>query len=173
MARDDLLSTIRSEIETRLAALRPLLAEHEQLLAAAQALEAHEPSGSDRAAPSAEPSSGGPARSARRGRSAAGGTQPAITPPTGAGGRASGSRTASKGARSSQGAKRSRAQRGAAREAILAALEHGSHTVSELVVVTAMSGPNINGNLRRLLSEGAIAKTERRGKLAYMLATVA
>jgi len=57
----------------------------------------------------------------------------------------------------------------APREEILAALEHGSHTVGELAVVTAMSGPNINGNLRRLVSEGAVAKTEREGKVAYVL----
>jgi DNA-binding transcriptional ArsR family regulator len=63
-----------------------------------------------------------------------------------------------------------RAARGAAREAILAALDHGSHTVGELAVVTAMSGPNINGNLRRLFSEGAVVKTEREGKAAWALA---
>jgi DNA-binding transcriptional ArsR family regulator len=63
-----------------------------------------------------------------------------------------------------------RAARGAAREAILAALEHGSHTVGELSVVTAMSGPNINGNLRRLAAEGVVVKTEREGKAAWALA---
>jgi DNA-binding transcriptional ArsR family regulator len=62
-----------------------------------------------------------------------------------------------------------RAARGAAREAILAALDHGSHTVGELAVVTAMSGPNINGNLRKLVSEGAVVKTEREGKAAWAL----
>ncbi|HEY5261290.1 MAG TPA: hypothetical protein VIJ33_04205, partial [Solirubrobacteraceae bacterium] len=66
--------------------------------------------------------------------------------------------------------KSSRAARGAAREAILAALDHGSHTIGELAIVTAMSAPNINGNLRRLLSEGAVAKTEREGKAAWALA---
>ena len=57
----------------------------------------------------------------------------------------------------------------AAREAILGALEHGSHTVCELVVVTAMSGPNINGNLRRLEAEGVVMKAEREGKAAWAL----
>ncbi|HEY5193000.1 MAG TPA: helix-turn-helix domain-containing protein [Solirubrobacteraceae bacterium] len=62
-----------------------------------------------------------------------------------------------------------RAARGVVREAILAALDHGSHTVSELAMVTAMSGPNINGNLRKLVAEGAIVKTEREGKAAWAL----
>jgi DNA-binding transcriptional ArsR family regulator len=65
-----------------------------------------------------------------------------------------------------------RAARGAAREAILAALDHGSHTVGELAVVTAMSGPNISGNVRKLVSEGAVVKTEREGKAAWTLADV-
>jgi hypothetical protein len=63
-----------------------------------------------------------------------------------------------------------RAARGAAREAILGALEHGSHTLAELVVVTAMSSANVNGNLRKLAAEKAIAKTQREGKTAWMLA---
>jgi predicted transcriptional regulator len=54
-------------------------------------------------------------------------------------------------------------------EAILGALEHGSHTVGELVVVTAMSAASINGYLRRLAGRGLIAKTEREGKTAWSL----
>jgi hypothetical protein len=59
---------------------------------------------------------------------------------------------------------------GAAEHAIVAALEHGSHTVSELVVVTAMSGPNIRSNLRRLLQARTVTQTKREGKAAYALA---
>jgi hypothetical protein len=62
-----------------------------------------------------------------------------------------------------------RAARGVARETILAALDHGSHTVSELAVVTAMSAPSINGSLRKLVADGAIVKTEREGKAAWAL----
>ncbi|HTB50139.1 MAG TPA: helix-turn-helix domain-containing protein [Solirubrobacteraceae bacterium] len=62
-----------------------------------------------------------------------------------------------------------RATRSVARETILDALEHGSHTVGELTVVTAMSGPNINGSLRKLVAEGAVIKTEREGKAAWAL----
>jgi DNA-binding MarR family transcriptional regulator len=57
--------------------------------------------------------------------------------------------------------------------AIIAALEHGSHTVSELVIVTAISGPIINNNLRRLQQAGTITRTKRAGdgKAAYALAS--
>jgi hypothetical protein len=59
----------------------------------------------------------------------------------------------------------------AVRQAILAALEHGSHTASELVMVTAMSTPEIRGGLIRLTGHGAITKVKRRGdgKTAYAL----
>jgi DNA-binding transcriptional ArsR family regulator len=66
-------------------------------------------------------------------------------------------------------AKRERAPRGAAAEAIVAALEHGSHTVSELAIVTAMSGQNIRNNLRRLLQAQSVKQTKREGKTAYEL----
>jgi DNA-binding transcriptional ArsR family regulator len=66
-------------------------------------------------------------------------------------------------------AKRERAPRGAAAEAIVAALEHGSHTVSELAIVTAMSHQNIRNNLRRLLQARTVTQTKREGKTAYTL----
>jgi hypothetical protein len=64
-----------------------------------------------------------------------------------------------------------RAPRGAGQEAIVAALEHGSHTVSELAVVTAMSGPSLRQSLRRLVMAGAVTQAKREGKLAYALAS--
>jgi hypothetical protein len=140
----DLLSTIRREIDERLEELRPLLAEQEQLLVAAEALlqsrqgegNADETANED-SATHEQASDGQPARSSRR---------------------------------STAKPKSGRAVRGAARETILGALEHGSHTVGELVVVTAMSGPNLNGNLRRLEAEGVVVKAEREGKAAWALA---
>jgi hypothetical protein len=59
----------------------------------------------------------------------------------------------------------------AVQQAILAALEHGSHTVSELVMVTAMSGPEIRANLSRIVRRGKVAKVKRDGdgKTAYAL----
>lgn len=144
MARENLLSIIRSEIEERMDALRPLLAEQEQLIGALSVLDTNTGSSSGEVSASARRTAARPGRPRR---------SPAST----------------RKSSTSAASKRTRAPRGAAREAILAALEHGSHTVSELVVVTAMTGPNVNGNLRRLLSEGAIAKTEREGKTAYTL----
>jgi hypothetical protein len=65
--------------------------------------------------------------------------------------------------------KREPSVRSAVGQAIVAALEHGSHTPGELIVVTAMSGPDIQGGLRRLKRDGTIVKTERDGKTAYAL----
>lgn len=63
--------------------------------------------------------------------------------------------------------KRERTARNAASQAILAALEHGSHTVAELAVVTALPAPEIRDGLRRLRAQHAIVKTDRDGKAAY------
>lgn len=59
----------------------------------------------------------------------------------------------------------------AVQQAILAALEHGSHTASELVMVTAMSGSEIRGNIGRLARQGQVTKVKRHGdgKSAYAL----
>jgi hypothetical protein len=74
-------------------------------------------------------------------------------------------------ARNGAGPDRVRAPRGAAQEAIVAALEHGSHTVSELAVVTAIPGASIRQNLRRLVLAGTVARAEREGKAAYALSS--
>lgn len=62
-----------------------------------------------------------------------------------------------------------RAVREDVREAILGVLEHGSHTVAELTVVTAMSAASLNGHLRKLAAKGLVAKTQREGKVAWSL----
>jgi hypothetical protein len=83
-----------------------------------------------------------------------------------------GARKSARKAGSSSGARpvaRQRAPRGAAQQLIVAALEHGSHTVSELTVVTAMPGPSIRQNLRRLMLSGTVKRAKRDGKLAYAL----
>ncbi len=136
---DDLLTTIHAEIDARMSELRPLLDEYEGLLSAADAL--------GPAGPSRRP---GPAR---RGSAASGKAR----------GKA---RSSSPRGRPSA---RARAPRGAAGKAILAALEHGSHTVGELATVTAMADPNIRANLRRMLAQGTIVKISREGKSAYTL----
>jgi hypothetical protein len=118
----DLLAQVRAEIDDRLAELRPAVAEYEQLLGAAGALD-EEPRAKPRAA-----------------------------------------------ARARKAAKPRQARIGAGELAIVAALEHGSHTVGELGVVTAMSGAQIRASVRRLLSTGKIARASREGRVAYALA---
>jgi len=185
----DLLSTIRHEIDMRLSELRPLLDEHERLLDAAAALEI---AGRELDVSDTSPAPKGGSRRARIGVAKRGSAAGAINlaaagPATDAPERAAAEqprersstrlngkpRSAARPSRGAADPKPERVSRDVARETILAALEHGSHTVSELAVVTAMSGPSINGNLRKLVSAGAVVKTEREGKAAWALAAAA
>ncbi len=177
----DLLSTIRREIDERLSELRPLLAEYERLLNAVEALEvAGGQSDAASVSEPAAPKSAAPVKPAmvtavrHRARrpttlrgSAAGAIELAATDPVGA------SIEGGNGKESAVKDKPERSARSVVREVILAALDHGSHTVGELAVVTAMSGPSINVNLRKLVAEGAVVKTEREGKAAWALAAAA
>ena len=138
----DLLSKIGDELDARLRELRPLVAEYERLLDAASALTS-------------------PSKTPHRARRQTARSVPVPAP----------AKPPTLSPRPRRAAPK-RAQRGAAATAILAALEHGSHTVSELAVVTAMSSAIINNNLRRLQQAGTItrAKREGDGKAAYALA---
>lgn len=177
----DLLSTIRREIDERLSELRPLLAEHERLLGAVEALEVAGGQGdvasvSKPAAPTpavpVKPMTATPVRHRERPpttrrRSAVGAVELEATGPVG---------VAIEGGNGKEPTVRNkpeRSARGVVREIILAALDHGSHTVGELAMVTAMSGPSINVNLRKLVADGAVVKTEREGKAAWALAAAA
>jgi hypothetical protein len=146
----DLLASIRAEIDVRLGELRPALAEYEELLSVLDAL------GSDGRSASAQsvssPAGGGLAQS-----TAAPARTRSPRPP----------RTRRPPARRPR--RRERPGHGPAGQAILAALEHGSHTVAELVLVTALPAPDIRAGARRLLESGAISKTEREGRSAYAL----
>jgi hypothetical protein len=59
------------------------------------------------------------------------------------------------------------------RQAIVAALEHGSHTIGELVMVTAMSTTEIRTNLGQLSRQRKVTRVKRRGdgKSAFALPT--
>src|SRR5258708_36606364 len=155
----DLLSTIRDEIDQRLKELRPLLAEYEHLLGAADALVATDREEAATAqTPTAKRARGKTRVGAARRGSAAGAIERAAAGPAeveAARGLDEGSairphaadaQTTTAPRRRAAKSKPERAARGAAREAILGALEHGSHTSAELAVVTAMSGPNVSGN---------------------------
>jgi hypothetical protein len=170
----DLLSTIRREIDERLSELRPLLAERERLLGATQALEeaAVAEAGSGLVPESVVVEPPTPVKRARRQarlggvrRGSAGAIERAASGPV----KVTTTTAKRKVAKPAGEDKPERAARGVARETILAALDHGSHTVSELAVVTAMSGPSINSTLRKLVAEGAVVKTEREGKAAWAL----
>jgi hypothetical protein len=186
----DLLSIIRYEIDERLSELRPLLNEHERLLEAAAALEM---AGGELDVSGASPTVKGGSRGARISTAQRGSVTRAIklvaagpasdalersaaeqSSHGGSSTRLNGKpRSAARPSRRAADPKPERVSRDIARETILAALEHGSHTVGELAVVTAMSGPSINGNLRKLVSVGAVVKTEREGKAAWALAAAA
>jgi len=173
----DLLSKIADELDARLRELRPLLEEYEDLLGAASALDAADEDastgGGARQAPA--PTAAAPAR--RRGRppgkrsSVSSAARSKAESPPAASVPVEPARSAAKPTPRRRSAAPKRAQRGAAAVAILAALEHGSHTVSELAVVTAMSGAIINNNLRRLQQAGTITRAKRAGdgKAAYAL----
>jgi hypothetical protein len=179
----DLLSKIADELDARLGELRPLVEEYENLLGAASALDAarDEDASTGRGArPAPALAAAAPVR--RRGRPpgkrssavSAVRPKPAPTPAESAPDEPAPDETerpAPKPTPRRRSAAPKRAQRGAAAVAILAALEHGSHTVSELAVVTAMSGAIINNNLRRLQQAGTIARAKRAGdgKAAYAL----
>jgi len=143
----DLLSTVGRELDERLAELRPARAEYEQLIAAAAAFEI----GEDR------PADGGASSPSRRAGRA---------PRAAAEGHAT---TTTRSRASRLRHKRSYGRRGAAQEAILAALQHGSHTASELVNVTALPAPTIRSNLHRLLKGRLITRARRGGRSAYTL----
>jgi hypothetical protein len=151
----DLPERVRREIELRLLELRPFVDEYEELLAVAETLDAEAASGAAaapaRASTSPRKMSRGVASRARARTRTKKPSVQRVDDPT---------RPAPKHAR---------APRGAAAEAIVAALEHGSHTVSELAVVTAMSTQNIRNNLRRLREARTITQTKREGKTAFEL----
>ena len=150
----DLLSTIRAEIDARLRELRPAIAEYERLSTAADALGEEARTSSPpakRAAPRLPARASAPARPSAK--------TPARTPAK--------KTTPAKAARRAR--KRAQPTHTPTGQAILAALEHGSHTLAELVVVTALRASDIREALRYLRTRKAIIKTDRDGKAAYAL----
>jgi hypothetical protein len=187
----DLLDRVCGEITERLQGLRPAVEEYERLLEAVQALE-RDGSRNANATPPARPRR--PPASARTSPPPA--EEPAPRPsadvldaPAENHARAATSSElaaanhappppapndrrppASNGLAPVASAASTRKERaGEAEKAIVAALEHGSHTVGELGIVTAMSGQEIRAGARRLLGAGRIVRTSREGRAAYAL----
>jgi len=156
----DLLARVRAEIDARVGELRPALEEYQELLDAAEKL--------DNEAVSEPKKDAVPTR--RRGPrgSAAGALELAASSPR----KPAASRKPAP-ARKRAAPKPPSAPRGAAERAIVAALEHGSHTVGELVLVTAMSGAEIRGGAKKLERAGVIGRTRREGRIAYALSVPA
>lgn len=147
----DLLASIRAEIDARLRELAPAIAEYEQLSTAADALTA-EGRGAARPVP----------RSAARPAARALPQSDAPVLP-------SAKKTRARPQVARRARRRERAVQSPSDQAILAALEHGSHTVAELVLVTALPAGEIRDSLRRLRDRKAIVKTDRDGRSAYAL----
>ena len=152
----DLLARVRAEIDGRLAELRPLVAEYERLLDAVGALDDEAKTAPVTARGAVTAPTTAPPRAASKPRRAAARLRTASKPQA--------------AAKPRQASKPRPVRIGVSEQAIVAALEHGSHTVSELGVVTAIAGPQIRDGLQRLLRAGKIARTRREGRAAYELA---
>ena len=164
----DLLATISAEIDARLGQLRAAMDEYEQLLSAAAALEAEERKAKparEKAAPVRKKPAARKAPAAAKAAArpqAAVPKEPAPAPTKPARAAAAPKKKAAKPASSASSG---------AQQAIVAALEHGSHTAAELAIVTAMSGPSIREGLRALAKARKVTKAKREGKAAYALAS--
>lgn len=158
----DLLAKISIEIDARLRELRPLAEEYERLVDAIDSLAGMNPSAT-------APQQTKPSRAKVAAKKA-----PERRGPGRPRGSASGvlSKAASKPAPSPKRAQKKRsAPIGPVGQAVLDALDHGSHSVSELVMVTAMGASDIRSAIRRLVSDRKIVKVERDGKTAYALSS--
>jgi hypothetical protein len=145
----ELLARVHAEIERRLVDLRPAVEEYEQLIGAADLLETDPVEGAE---PRKPPAGARPARGAASTNGATRRRAPAAP----------------------KRAARARAPRrldGAAEQAIVAALEHGSHTVAELVLVSALPAADIRAGLRALLKAGTVTRARREGRAAYALSS--
>ncbi len=192
---DDLLTNIRAEIEERLRELKPLLDERLELNAALVALsnDSRGPNPSrarDAGSRGPRARDAGPraARAQAPSRRVGAARQTAPSARTGpVRPRAARSESARTGAARTGAARdeivggglvaraparkrsRPRGTRSPTDRAILAALEHGSHTVAELLVVTGLPAREIRDSLRLMRMQRAIVTTDRENKTAYAL----
>jgi hypothetical protein len=168
----ELLARVHAEIEERLADLRPAVAEYERLAGATDALDADSVEGGEppkSAAPAAAATRAKGAKGARESKGASGRPAVARAPRTPDAPRTPAVRRAKRGKQPRKAGKSA----GAAEQAIVAALEHGSHTVAELVLVSALPGTDIRAGLRPLLKSGTVTRARRDGRAAYALSSAA
>jgi hypothetical protein len=174
----DVLTRVRAEIDARLIKLRPALAEYQRLLDAEQALATEAEQARTADAKPTRAAAGKPARAAagKPARAAAAKQKPQRAPKRSRAERAPSASSPRRGRRGSAAGAIERAAstpRGASQQAIVAALEHGSHTLGELAVVTAISSSKIRESVRQLQRGGTIARTRREGRVAYALSSPA
>jgi hypothetical protein len=164
-----LLTRVRAEIDARLADLRPAMAEYERLIEAADALDSESRAQRPPAPAAKAPSARKPAKArlAAKPAKARQTVQPAKA-------RSAAKPAKARGATTPRSAAKSGSSRmGVPEQAIVAALEHGSHTVGELGIVTAMSGADIRAGVKRLLKTGVVQRAAREGRAAYALSASA
>lgn len=168
----DLLDRIRAELDQRLAELRAHVEEHQQLLEASQSLQLDPGSqalptrgrGGSAAKPVRKPRTAGRASTvAKPAGTAAAELSPKVGSKSAAKGRGRAPKPKPKPAATPRG------PQGVTQQAIAAALEHGSHTLAELVLVTAIPAATLRAQLSPLQKMGAVSKVRREGKAAYML----
>lgn len=171
----DLLARVSSEIDARREQLRAAVEEYQDLLSAMEALD------QDGSAPRAKVT---PARAKVAGRPKA---KPKATPKAKAEPKATPKAdvtaplkveakpkaTPKKPAKANKAPERAESETSeptdGAHQAIVAALEHGSHTLTELAVVTAMPAHAIRAAIKGLAKAGRVQRATREGKAAYAL----
>jgi hypothetical protein len=179
----DVLARVRGEIDARLLELRHAVAEYDRLLdaeralaadaaaadASAAAVKAARPAKAARptrparpATPARRAKAAPPLRAARPAKAAPAKAVRPATSPERRGRRGSAAGAIKRAASSSHDA---------SQQAIVAALEHGSHTLSELVSVTAIAASELRQGVRHLQHAGTITRTKREGRAAYALAS--
>jgi hypothetical protein len=181
----DVLARVRAEIDARLVQLRPAVAEYERLLDAERALDAD----ADAAKAVRGAKAVGAAKAAVAGTNRENNAQKQATKkenkqkeqPLQAAGTPALARSTSaataparRGRRGSAAGAIKRAAsspRDASQQAIGSALEHGSHTLGELVLVTAIAASELRQGVRRLQQAGTITRTQRDGRAAYALSS--
>lgn len=160
----DVLARVRAEIDARLVQLRAAVTEYERLLDAERALDADaaaatkaqtkakKQANKQKAQPREDAHVPAPTRSKR---------SPATAP----------TRRGRRGSAAGAIKRATSSPPDASQQAIVAALEHGSHTLGELVLVTAIAAAELRQGVRGLQQAGTIARTKRDGRTAYALSS--
>ncbi|MGD1059269.1 MAG: hypothetical protein ABR992_17860 [Solirubrobacteraceae bacterium] len=164
----DVLARVRAEIDARLVQLRAAVTEYERLLDAERALDA------DAAAATKAQTKAKKQAKKQANKQKAQPREDAHVPAPTRSKRSPATAPTRRGRRGSAAGAIKRATSSppdASQQAIVAALEHGSHTLGELVLVTAIAAAELRQGVRGLQQAGTIARTKRDGRTAYALSS--